>query len=269
MLIITIKNIINIKMKIDTKFIFILILMIFLKISNSSSSKNVIKNSDDSIDILNKVDELMGESSSKSNTIQSDLKTVNDKSKNKSNENNISKLEIDLLIENDKDKIEKDKTLNFNNELKEEKIKNQNNDRNQIHVDGTVESKIKDINNKNVISKSSISVEDIISKNVFIGDNSPLEDFWKFNVDEDKFIIPNEVLNEDDWNKYLRILSILNSMQFTDNTEEVKDANFQKNNQKNIINSKELINNPPILTTEKEINISENKDNILNPPSFA
>lgn len=245
------KNI-NFKMKINERIlilsVFINILSPIISLSNKIDGQNI----DNSVDILNKVDELMSE-----NTI------IHNNEKE-----NISNLEIDLLMNDNKNSINitkksinNYKSSNDNNNVKESRNEN---------IDSKFINKI-DKNNKNsVISKSSINfntkTEDIISKNVYIGMNSPLEETWKFNVDEDRFIIPNEILNEDDWNKYLRIISILNSMNFSENLNLDNSKETYKLNTKN-----KTINNPPIIESEVVLESmhSINQDIILNPPDFA
>lgn len=222
--------------------------MPIISLSNKIDGKNI----DNSVDILNKVDELMSE-----NTV------IHNNEKE-----NISNLEIDLLMNDNKNSINitkksinNYKSSNSNNIVKESLNEN---------IDSKFINKI-DKNNKNsVISKSSINLntktEDIISKNVYIGMNSQLEETWKFNVDEDRFIIPNEILNEDDWNKYLRIISILNSMNFSENLNLDNSKETYKLNTKN-----KIINNPPIIDSEVVLESmhSINQDIILNPPDFA
>jgi hypothetical protein len=103
------------------------------------------------------------------------------------------------------------------------------------------EKKIKKINSKNYFSKSVLNNDTTIFKHVYLGNNSPLEKTWKYDVEREVFIVPSEVQNEDDWNKFLRILSLLDSMNF---------ENFSEKDQRKSI----YITNPPIVLTGELVN---------------
>lgn len=239
-------------MKINERILILSVLINILIPIFSLLNKYDGKNIDNSVDILSKVDELINE-----NTI------IHNKQKE-----NISNLEIDLLMNDNKNSININSNTNNNSKLFNEN-RNVKESRNE-KIDSKFINKIDKNNENSVISKSSINLnsktEDIISRNVYIGINSPLEETWKFNVDEDRFIIPNEILNEDDWNKYLRIISILNSMNFSENLNLDNSKEASKINNKN-----KIINNPPIIDSEIVLESlhSKNQDIILNPPDFA
>lgn len=111
------------------------------------------------------------------------------------------------------------------------------------------EIKIKNTNSKNYFSKSILNNDSTILKHVYLGSNSPLEKTWKYDVENESFIVPSEVQNEDDWNKFLRILSLLDSMEF-DNVSEKE--------QRKIIS----IANPPIVMSNEKPQESGNLTSI-------
>lgn len=119
------------------------------------------------------------------------------------------------------------------------------------NIKNLFEKKINKINAKNYFSKSEIAEDNAIFKHIYLGSNSPLEKSWKYDLEKNKFIAPNEVLNEDDWNKFLRVLSLLDSMDFNENSE--KNSNDKNNN---------IIINPPIidyLEDKERINFDDRK----------
>ena len=173
---------------------------------NSKNDFNINKNSDNS-NLLN--------NSSKPQILTNKL----------DNNNNASNIKINIQI-NKNDKNKNSVLDNVNPEI--------------IRIKRLFENKIKLINKRNSLSKSTLDNSQTILKHIYLGENSPLESMWKFDTEKEKFIIPSEIQNEDDWNKYLRIISLLNSMSFS----------------KDDVKNETPIINPPIIYTEGEKKIN-------------